>query len=78
MNYCWTPVLSSVYSIANRRFIKLAPFYRGWEGKVVTSEAVITEATHLLSAAPGGGTACLDFIFRNSKLWAVPVRRTDS
>jgi predicted nucleic acid-binding protein len=40
-----------------------ASFYRIWEGPVVTSEAVITESTHLLSG-PQSGSTCIDFILR--------------
>ena len=37
-------------------------FYSQWDGAIITSEAVITESTHLLSAARGGIAACIDFI----------------
>ena len=37
-----------------------ADFYGQWDGQVVTSEAVITESTHLLSGARGGSAACID------------------
>jgi predicted nucleic acid-binding protein len=37
-------------------------FYSSWRGHVVTSEAVITEAIHLLSDVRNGGAACLDFV----------------
>ena len=43
-------------------------FYSQWDGQIVTSEAVITESTHLLSAARGGGTACIDFILQGNIL----------
>jgi uncharacterized protein len=39
-------------------------FYREWEGPVVTTEAVLTEASHLLSGVPGGIAACIDFVLR--------------
>jgi predicted nucleic acid-binding protein len=39
-------------------------FYSTWTGSVVTSEAVLTESTHLLSGTRGGGIACLDFVLR--------------
>jgi len=32
-----------------------------WKGAVVSTEAVLTEATHLLSGVPGGREACVDF-----------------
>lgn len=37
-------------------------FYSSWHGPVVTSEAVMTEATHLLSHVRNGAAACLDFV----------------
>lgn len=37
-------------------------FYQTWNGPVVSTEAVLTEATHLLGSVPGGGIACLEFV----------------
>ena len=39
-----------------------AGFFREWDGPVVTTEAVLTESTYLLSGVRGGGAACLDFV----------------
>jgi predicted nucleic acid-binding protein len=36
-------------------------FFESWEGPVLSSEAVLTEATHLLGGIAGGPRACLDF-----------------
>ena len=36
-------------------------FFETWEGPVVSTEAVLTEATHLLGRVEGGRRACLDF-----------------
>jgi len=41
-----------------------AAFYRSWQGRVVTTEAVLTESTHLLSEVRGGIAACIDFIVK--------------
>ncbi|MHC4732319.1 MAG: type II toxin-antitoxin system VapC family toxin [Planctomycetota bacterium] len=38
-----------------------AAYYDGWAGPVVSTEAVLTVATHLLAQAAGGREACLDF-----------------
>jgi hypothetical protein len=35
---------------------KCVGFYSTWTGLVVTSEAVLTESTHLLSGTPHGAT----------------------
>jgi len=41
-----------------------AVFFRAWTGPIVTTEAVLTEATHLLSDLPGGVAAWIDFILK--------------
>jgi predicted nucleic acid-binding protein len=41
-----------------------AAFFRTWMGPIVTTEAVLTEATHLLSDLRGGVAACIAFILR--------------
>ena len=43
-------------------------FYSGWQGHVVTTEAVITEAMHLLSDVHNGGITCVDFILNGGAL----------
>lgn len=35
--------------------------YETWTGAVVSTEAVLTEAAHLLGRVTGGPTACIDF-----------------
>jgi predicted nucleic acid-binding protein len=36
-------------------------FYESWEGPVASTEAVLTEATHLLGRVPGGRETCVQF-----------------
>jgi predicted nucleic acid-binding protein len=36
-------------------------FFDSWKGQVFSSEAVLTEATHLLGRVHGGRKVCLDF-----------------
>jgi len=36
-------------------------FFDGWQGAVVSTEPVLTEASHLLGRVAGGRAACLDF-----------------
>jgi predicted nucleic acid-binding protein len=43
-------------------------FYSSWSGSVVTTEAVITEAIHLLSSVRNGGIACLNFVLDGGAL----------
>jgi predicted nucleic acid-binding protein len=40
---------------------EFARFFERWRGPVVSTEAVLTEATHLLAKVPGGPRACCDF-----------------
>jgi predicted nucleic acid-binding protein len=44
--------------IHHRRFME---FFSGWHGAVVSTEAVLTEATHLLGRIPSGRELCLEF-----------------
>jgi uncharacterized protein len=37
-------------------------FFRDWDKPVLTTEAVITEATHLMSRLPGGAVGVLRFV----------------
>ncbi|MFQ5547108.1 MAG: type II toxin-antitoxin system VapC family toxin [Gammaproteobacteria bacterium] len=46
---------------SQRRHAEFVAFYEAWSGEVVSTEAVLTEATHLLGRVSGGATACLDF-----------------
>ena len=41
------------------RFVR---YFESWSGEVVSTEAVLTEATYLLGRTPGGARTCLDFI----------------
>jgi predicted nucleic acid-binding protein len=41
--------------------------YEEWAGSVVSTEAVLTEATHLLGRIDGGVAACLDFFSSKSQ-----------
>ena len=41
-----------------------ADYFGSWMGAVITTEAVLTESTHLLSDVAGGRIACIDFILR--------------
>ena len=35
--------------------------FEGWKGPIVSTEAVLTEASHLLGRVPGGREACVEF-----------------
>lgn len=47
---------------------------RTFRGTLLTTEAVLTESTHLLAATTGGARACLDFVLRGGAV-LVPASR---
>lgn len=56
-----TGALVSVLDRSQTRHAECAAFFSEWEGPVVSTEAVLTEATHLLGKQRGGRQACVDF-----------------
>lgn len=59
-----TGPLVSLLDRSQRRHAECADYFASWTGSVVTTEAVLTEATHLLARARGGREACLDFVIQ--------------
>lgn len=57
-----TGALVSLLDSAQSAHAACREFYEAWNGKVVTSEAVVTESTHLLGRVHNGREACLDFV----------------
>jgi predicted nucleic acid-binding protein len=49
-------------------------FFNDWSRPVVSSEAVLTEATHLLGSVVGGREACVDFFLSGGAI-LVPSTR---
>ena len=56
-----TGALVSLLDRHQRDHEACARFFESWSGAVLSSEAVLTEASHLLGGTPGGRRACLDF-----------------
>jgi hypothetical protein len=56
-----TGALVSLLDRSQRDHPEFVRFFDAWEGQVVSSEAVLTEATHLLGRVFRGRKACLDF-----------------
>lgn len=56
-----TGALVSLLDRSQRDHQAYVRFFESWEQAVVTSEAVLTESTHLLAGIAGGRRACLDF-----------------
>ena len=59
-----TGALVSLLDRSQSRHREFVEFFVGWEGHVVSSEAVLTEASHLLSRAPRGIETCIEFFLR--------------
>ncbi len=70
-----TGALVSLLDRSQRGHEVFATFYGAWDRPVVSTEAVLTEATHLLGAVKGGRQACLDFFLSGGAV-LVPATRT--
>jgi hypothetical protein len=57
-----TGALVSLLDRSQPRHVAFAECFEAWSGEVVTTEAVLTEAIHLLARVRGGPEACLDFV----------------
>ncbi|HEX5715705.1 MAG TPA: PIN domain-containing protein [Thermoanaerobaculia bacterium] len=56
-----TGALISLLDRSQNLHRQFTEFFATWRGQVVSTEAVLTEATHLLGRVPGGREACLEF-----------------
>jgi len=56
-----TGALVSLLDRSQKYHRKFREFFEDWEGQVLSTEAVLTEASHLLGRVHGGREACLDF-----------------
>ena len=63
-----TGALVSLLDRSQSRYREFCEFFSAWSGQVVTTEPVLTEATHLLARVPGGTLACLDFVLSGGAL----------
>lgn len=63
-----TGAIVSLLDRSQRRHREFVEFFGTWTGQVVTTEAVITESTHLLGRVHGGALACLDFVLAGGAL----------
>ena len=57
-----TGALVSLLDRSQNQHARMVEFFESWSGELVTTEAVLTESTHLLSRSPGGPKACLEFV----------------
>lgn len=63
-----TGALVSLLDRGQRRHSEFVGFFQTWRRETVTTEAVLTEATHLLARVSGGAIACLDFVLSGGAL----------
>ncbi len=56
-----TGALVSLLDRSQKHHRGFAKFFGEWDRTVVSTEAVLTEATHLLGGLPGGRQKCVDF-----------------
>lgn len=63
-----TGALVSLLDRSQPRHQEFAEFFDSWTGQFVTTEAVLTESTHLLGRVTGGAVACLDFVLSGGAL----------
>ena len=57
-----TGALVSLLDRSQHRHVVFKESFESWSDEVVTTEAVLTEAIHLLTRVRGGPEACLDFV----------------
>ena len=63
-----TGALVSLLDRSQRLHAHCTRFLEEWRGTIVSTEAVLTEATHLLGRVKGGKQACLDFFIGGGAL----------
>lgn len=63
-----TGALVSLLDRSQRRHREFVDFFDAWDGQVVTTEAVLTEASHLLGRVTGGAIACIEFVLAGGAL----------
>jgi predicted nucleic acid-binding protein len=63
-----TGALVSLLDRSQRFHDDCTRFLEGWQGTIVSTEAILTEATHLLGRVKGGKQACLDFFIGGGAL----------
>ena len=63
-----TGALVSLLDRSQKHHAVFARFFGEWDRPVVSTEAVLTEATHLLGGLPGGRQACVDFFLSGGAL----------
>ena len=63
-----TGALVSLLDRSQTHHLQCRRAFAEWTGPVVSTEAVLTEATHLLAGVRGGPAACVDFFLSGGAL----------
>lgn len=63
-----TGALVSLLDASQHRHREFASCFESWDREVVSTEAVLTEATHLLGRVTGGAVRCIDFFLAGGAL----------
>ncbi len=63
-----TGALVTLLDRSQRHHETFASFFGEWDRPVVSTEAVLTEATHLLGGLEGGRQGCVDFFLSGAAL----------
>lgn len=59
-----TGALVSLLDRSQTRHRDFVDYFKAWDGRVVSTEAVLTETTHLLAGVANGPAAAIDFFLR--------------
>jgi uncharacterized protein len=70
-----TGALVSLLDRSQRDHRACTRFFESWDGPVLSTEAILTEATHLLGRFAGGRRACIEFFLAGSAV-LVPATLT--
>jgi predicted nucleic acid-binding protein len=62
-----TGALVSLLDRSQTHHLKCRRAFADWAGPVVSTEAVLTEATHLLARVRGGRAGCVDFFLSGGR-----------
>jgi predicted nucleic acid-binding protein len=60
--------LVSIIDRSQRGHEEFARYFENWDGDIVSTEAVLTEATHLLRCVSSGATTCIDFFLKGGAI----------
>jgi predicted nucleic acid-binding protein len=63
-----TGALVSLLDRRQRQHTDFLDFFESWKDPILSTEAVLTEAMHLLASVPGGQATCLEFFLAEAAL----------